>query len=164
MTIADKIIERCSRPGGSDRASLVALFRQYQRTEARQRIDALVASGDVLRFTRRPTNGKGRDAQQFFTDAADGARWAGASVIEPRPESVRKAARKANPKPVPITFSKAKRTLSLPADAVAVVPAGVKRTVQLMPSFDPRYQVDPSTRVLGGFASAGIGRYLDGKP
>lgn len=26
--------------------------------------------------------------------------------------------------------------------------------------FDPRYQLDPSTRVPGGFAAAGIGRYL----
>lgn len=28
------------------------------------------------------------------------------------------------------------------------------------PRFDARYQVDPDTRVVGGFATAGIGRYL----
>ncbi len=29
-------------------------------------------------------------------------------------------------------------------------------------NYDPRYQVEPGTRVLGGFATMGIGRYLDG--
>ena len=29
---------------------------------------------------------------------------------------------------------------------------------------DPRYQVAPGTRVLGGFATTGIGRYMDGAP
>lgn len=28
-------------------------------------------------------------------------------------------------------------------------------------SFDPRYQVDPATRVIGGFATMGVGRYLE---
>ena len=41
-----------------------------------------------------------------------------------------------------------------------VVPSNVK--IQYGPSFlyDPRYQVPPSTRIAGGFADMGIGRYL----
>lgn len=165
MSIAEKILERCSRPEGSDRASLVALFRQYQRTEARHRIDQLVDTGDVLRFTRRPANGKGRDAQQYFTDAADGQRWASEQNVEPRAASVRKAARKAKPNPVPLTISKKRErvtVLAADADADVIVPAGLKvQVIPGMPAVDPRYQVDPGTRVVGGFASLGPGRYLE---
>lgn len=44
---------------------------------------------------------------------------------------------------------------------VVVVPENVKRTYGICPQFDDRYQVDPKTRVIGGFASMGIGRYLE---
>jgi hypothetical protein len=33
--------------------------------------------------------------------------------------------------------------------------------VRLMPAYDPRYGVDPAQPVIGGFASMGIGRYLE---
>lgn len=167
MSIAEKILERCSRPGGSDRASLVALFGHLQRKTARQCIDDMVASGDVLRFTRRPANGKGRDAQQYFTDAADGQRWASEQNVEPRAASVRKALRKAAPKPVPLTISKKRERVTVlaadaDADADVIVPAGLKvQVIPGMPAVDPRYQVDPNTRVVGGFASLGPGRYLE---
>jgi hypothetical protein len=46
--------------------------------------------------------------------------------------------------------------------ADAVIPADVKVTRAATRAFDPRYQVDPTTRPHGaGFAAAGIGRYLD---
>lgn len=41
-----------------------------------------------------------------------------------------------------------------------IVPAEVKRVVGPTHAFDPRFQVDPRTRVVGGFATMGIGRYL----
>jgi hypothetical protein len=166
VSVTDRIIARCSRPEGCDRSTLVAQFRQYQRQIVRQRIDEMVAGGELLRFTRRTSNGRGRDSQQYFTDAADGQRWAAATVIEPRQSNVRKAARKkADYKPVPLVISKPKGEAAVFASAPAVVPAGLKPTVLPgMPKFDARYQVDPSTRVAGGFASAGIGRYLDTQP
>ena len=34
-----------------------------------------------------------------------------------------------------------------------------KRIVCKAPTFDARYQIDPATRVVGGFATQGIGRY-----
>jgi len=48
----------------------------------------------------------------------------------------------------------------LPIAEISTNPNGVRVVVQPMIHYDPRYQVDPSTRVVGGFASAGIGRYL----
>lgn len=49
-----------------------------------------------------------------------------------------------------------------PAPAVEIViPADVKRTRCPAPAFDSRYQIDPSERVLGGFATLGVGRYLE---
>lgn len=157
MSIAEKILERCSRPGGSDRASLVALFRQYQRTEAKHRIDQLVDTGDVLRFTRRPSNGKGRDAQQYFTDAADGQRWAGEQNVEPRAASVRKALRKAAPKPnpVPLTISKKReRVTVLAADAEVIVPAGVRTKVLPSAPVYARHQLTEDAVVPSVVSSA----------
>jgi len=40
-------------------------------------------------------------------------------------------------------------------------PAGPKYVVCPAPKFDSRYQIDPNERIVGGFASLGIGRYLD---
>jgi len=38
---------------------------------------------------------------------------------------------------------------------------GATMTVCPAPKWDHRYQIDPETRVVGGFASLGMGRYLD---
>jgi hypothetical protein len=40
-------------------------------------------------------------------------------------------------------------------------PAGPKYVVCPAPKFDSRYQIDPNERIVGGFVSLGIGRYLD---
>lgn len=155
MSIAEKILERCSRPGGSDRASLVALFGHLQRKTARQCIDDMVASGEVLRFTRRPSNGKGRDAQQYFTDAADGQRWAREQNVEPRAASVRKAARKAKPNPVPITIIKKRGSVLSPAaDAEVIVPAGVRTKVLPSAPVYARHQLTEDAVVPSVVSSA----------
>lgn len=43
-----------------------------------------------------------------------------------------------------------------------IVTSATKITVCPSIKYDPRYQVDPAMRVVGGFATAGIGRYLEG--
>ncbi len=42
-----------------------------------------------------------------------------------------------------------------------IIPAGLQITRCPSPTFDKRYQIDPNQRVQGGFATAGIGRYLE---
>ena len=37
--------------------------------------------------------------------------------------------------------------------------SGAKVTICKAPNYDARYQVDPATRVVGGFATMGVGRY-----
>lgn len=48
------------------------------------------------------------------------------------------------------------------AEAIVVVPEGVKRTKCPDWTHDPRYQMAPGVQPFGaGFAAAGIGRYLE---
>jgi hypothetical protein len=123
----------------------------------------------------RPAVNKGRPAEQYFTDPDAGAKWAACKRPELRPHSRQKAERKQQPKASkPTNFAtltdpssrvKGAHWASLPsksAPQVVVVPAGLKAKV--LPGalgYDPRFQVDPSTRVVGGFASMGPGRYLE---
>lgn len=60
----------------------------------------------------------------------------------------------AGTKAAPVTIA------PLPKLRVSINPNGVRKVVLPSPTHDPRYQVDPATRVEGGFAAAGIGRYL----
>jgi hypothetical protein len=173
VTIASRIINRCSRPSGASRHELTShLFDAVQRPEARQCLDELVDAGLVLRFTRPACGGRGQPAKQYFTDAECGAKWAAAVAVVPRHAPQPKSTYRAKP----ITISDKRRhagvflppgpvrSTVLPADAPVIVPANVKRTVCPSHAYDSRYQIDPSTRVVGGFASAGIGRYLDNQP
>jgi hypothetical protein len=82
----------------------------------------------------------------------------------PKPAKVAKVkpAKQAKPKPQPMPRAAQPWTPPQPKELPApIIPAGVKPTVIPAPKFDKRYQVDPSTRVLGGFATMGIGRYLE---
>jgi hypothetical protein len=49
------------------------------------------------------------------------------------------------------------KALSAPAERAT----GPKVTVRELPRHDLRFGIDPATRVVGGFASMGIGRYLE---
>lgn len=160
-TVAERLIERCSRPGGASRHELIMYVDRPQRPVARQRLEELLQTGQLFRFKRPAAGGRGNPAQQYFTNQQEGERWAASTAIKPR-NPVRK---KPPHPPTPITISaKPKAGPVLAAGAEVVVPAGLRPTVlQGMPAFDPRFQVDPSTRVVGGFASLGPGRYLDGK-
>lgn len=60
----------------------------------------------------------------------------------------------AGTKAAPVTIA------PLPTPQVSINPNGVRKVVLPATTHDPRYQVDPATRVEGGFAAAGIGRYL----
>jgi hypothetical protein len=74
-----------------------------------------------------------------------------------------------SPTPAPAAVDPARaqgprQPVMAPAQSVATasLPPGVKVTVLPSVTHDPRYQVAPGERVLGGFATAGIGRYLEG--
>lgn len=88
-------------------------------------------------------------------------------VLKPKParvkitvtEEPRKAAKKqGNPAPVLI---KAKPNTKPTAEREVIVPDTAIFTRCPSPAFDARFQIDPATRVVGGFATMGIGRYLD---
>lgn len=81
---------------------------------------------------------------------------------KPKPEPKPKPARVAGLQDVRINAT-APHWHNLPPKPapVVIVPENVKRTYGICPQFDDRYQVDPKTRVIGGFASMGIGRYLE---
>ena len=178
-TLAERILAKASRPGGASAAQLTtSLFDAVHRPQARQRMHELLVSKHLLMFSR-PAVKKGRPAEQYFTDPEAGAKWAACKQPELRPHSRQKAERKKSPAQPkaskqmnfatlvdPSNRKKGAHWASLPsksAPQVVVVPAGLKAKV--LPGalgYDPRFQVDPSTRVVGGFASMGPGRYLDG--
>lgn len=66
------------------------------------------------------------------------------------------AAAQARPAPAAVSKRRLRRG-ELPG---VRVPAGFEVTVCPSCPIDTRYQVDPKTRVVGGFAAAGIGRYM----
>ena len=92
----------------------------------------------------------------------------------PPPPVKAKPAAKPKAAPKTITYSKKRaeeklRTVSphwksLPSK-VAPQPANPRNVqpvrVEGMPAYDLRYQLPPDTRVLGGFATMGVGRYLE---
>jgi hypothetical protein len=154
--IADRILEKASRPGGVSRHEVTSnTVDRKDRGAASNALEALVQAGAVRLFQRPAKGGTGHPSRQYFVHAADGERWASEVQIKPT-----------KPAPLPRNFATIgakSRAVSLPPDAEVIVPNDVR--VQYGPShpFDSRYQIDPATRVVGGFASAGIGRYLDSK-
>lgn len=163
-SIADRIMAKAARPDGASRHELTShLFMAPQRPEERKRLDELVDAGKLHRFTRQPYGGRGNPAQQFFADPAAGERWAAANPLPRDPKSKPRSTYKA----IPLTVSDKQRRkgvvqATLESAAEAIVPPGLKpQVLDGMPAFDPRYQVDPKTRVIGGFASLGPGRYLE---
>lgn len=96
-----------------------------------------------------------------------------AEYVPPLPVKAKPAAKpKAAPKPITYSKKRAEEKLravsphwkSLPSKVAPqpVNPRNVQPVrVEGMPAYDLRYQLPPDMRVLGGFATMGIGRYLE---
>lgn len=139
------------RPGGVTSPEAIAahpdLFATYNCSTM---LSWLARSG---RATRKSVK-EGKVRSRYFADI--GVPY---SLIEMRIKA------KINEHRAAIATTNKSRKLSpatLPKKQAAHVLGDVKPVVVPgMPAFDLRYQVDPSTRVVGGFASLGPGRYLE---
>lgn len=89
-----------------------------------------------------------RIALHYFRDAAAATAWEGRQTAP-----TWKLDLQGTPKDLP-------RPRAAPTPEKTDISSGVKYTVRELPAFDARYQVDPQTHVLGGFATLGIGRYI----
>ena len=161
----DRIAAKVNRPEGMSRHDIRSGFdgKGNDRDNALATLDAMLGEGVVFLFSRAPLGGQGRRSERYFLSHELGKAWA--SKPDGRAAPVRKLAK---PKQrltsiVEQTDGRAWRNLTQrPADGAAVISAGTKHTVLHTPQFDARYQCDPKERVIGGFASLGPGRYLDG--
>ncbi len=154
--IPERIRAWAGRDFGATKRELRDACPPSQRTELSGHLRQMLADGQLHCITRRAGAGGGRSSIRFFTSLDKGLAWAACGDTGPRGRPVVR----------PIqgqTVGKAWRNLQQrPNGGEVVVPAGVKRTVCVTPSFDARYQCDPAQRIAGGFADMGVGRYLDG--
>ncbi len=159
------LMSKVSRPDGMSREDIVNRIKGSRRSEGAQVLDQLVGEGVIHRA--QSTGGPGRPAVRYFSDKADAERWK-TSRVEAKKADTTKTKLKglASKALAPLTAQaagKAWRNLQQRLEPTpAIVPATVKRTVCPSVSFDPRFQCDPRQRVVGGFATMGPGRYLDG--
>jgi hypothetical protein len=157
-SLAKRILARAARPGGVSRHEVLShLIDRKDRPSTARLFDALVKSGELMLYTRPAKGGgTGQPSRQYFANAEDGERWRDEVVRAPKQAPAPKLNFATLVKP-----SNRSKSATLEADAPVVVPKGVK--VQVGPShpFDARYQLDPATRITGGFQSLGPGRYLE---
>lgn len=164
-TMVEILMRKVRQPQGLRRQDIVNRLQQSRRTEAGVVLDQLVGEGKVHRA--QCLGGPGRPAVRYFADKADADRWV-ASRAETKKAKTEKAKLKGleSKALAPLTqqsAGKAWRNLQQKLEpGPVVVPAKVKRTVCPSISYDPRYQCAPGERIVGGFASMGPGRYLDG--
>ena len=129
---------------GSKGISRQELMRKLNvgKTAVDDRIKELRGQKKIL-----PANGK-----------LPGALYYAAGVIpeeKPKPVFVKPV-----PKPAPLPKLKVTRVIEKRVIPEVIVPDNVKITRIETLGYDPRFQVPQDTRVVGGFASMGIGRYL----
>jgi hypothetical protein len=122
------------------------------RKPARALLDELVADGKLFAVDQHAQ----RHAR-FFTSAAAAQAWVD-SGRKDRPV-IRRAGLVSVHESQP---GSGWRVAVPPAKRAGPLPAQPKVTVVKAPRFDARYGVDPETRVAGGFATMGVGRYLEG--
>lgn len=116
------------------------------------RIGRMVHSGFLWRVVRHR-------ATRFFSSPEAASAWNKANPVElAKPVKPVKVDRGY---PIHLRRAPASKAKQRPAaSAEAITPDGVKHTVCNAPTFDVRFQVDPNTRVVGGFSTMGIGRYI----
>ena len=137
-----KILALCSRPGGANHSELMAELdcsvSCLQKTTRAMRQDG------VIELSGLPGN--------IY------ARWYAAGKVPPEQQAKAKAAAQMaiNAKR-PAMLEKQRAVL---VSEPVIVPENVKRTVCPPWTHDVRYQLPPGTRIVGGFATMGVGRYL----
>ena len=155
--VRDLLLGKIERGNGLQPALLISRFAHERRDEARAQLEKLIGEGVVLCVTRPSATGS--QAKRLFTDKAKAERWQAEpdrrSIPTYKPERQGK-------KLAPVHEQTKGLGWRTHKDQPAKLQGPVQHTVQLMPAFDPRYQCDPKERVIGGFASLGPGRYLDG--
>ena len=159
--VRDLLLGKIERGNGLQPALLISRFAHERRDEARAQLEKLIGEGVVLCVTRPSATGS--QAKRLFTDKAKAERWQAEpdrrSIPTYKPERQGRKLAPVQEQPVGLGW----RKIAAPADRPVVVPEGVRHTVlPSAPAYDARYQCDPKERVIGGFASMGIGRYLDG--
>ena len=175
VDVRAKVLELVSRPCGASRTEITSALRVERRAFARVVLNELIAAGAVRECWMLSDHHR-RLVRMFAGPPAPG--WMSG------PRQVKKAPPKAaRPKPAKLPRGTQPKAASLKPAAAApvqlprsaqpwqppqpkalppvIIPANVKRTVAPAPLFDHRYQVDPATRVVGGFATLGMGRYLN---
>jgi hypothetical protein len=160
-SLAERLIARASAPGGASPEQIRSTHKTEHRLLAVEELARLVAAGRVLEFHRPALGGLGRASRRYFTDPVAGRQWVAEAADAPRRVANATKLRDLREQ----TEGRAWRNLkpAVQAEPRKVhVPATVKRTVAHTAQFDPRFQCDPRERIVGGFASLGPGRYLDG--
>lgn len=137
-----KILALCSRANGANHAELMAELdcsvSCLQKTTRAMRKDG------VIELSGLPGN--------IY------ARWYAAGKVPPEQAAKHRAAKeRALQTKRPAMLEKQRAVL---VSGPVIVPENVKRTVGKPWTHDVRYQLPPGTRVVGGFASMGVGRYL----
>ena len=128
---------RCKRKGQKmrhfvDRESANAWMRRMDAAEAPKQTAKLTSIGEKVREVRKIGRGPG-------------------ILLEGSTPYVKRA----QAAPAGVLLKKGKA----PAGEVTLH-AEFKHSVTLMPEYDARFQIDPATKVVGGFATMGIGRYI----
>jgi hypothetical protein len=159
VDVRAKVLELVSRPCGASRTEITCALRVERRAAARLVLNELIEAGAVRECWMLSENHR-RLVRVFAGPPAPGWLTGPRQVKKAQPKAVR-------PKPAPVAAVQLPRSAQpwQPPQPKAlpepIIPPGVKRTVAPAPLFDHRYQVDPATRVVGGFATLGMGRYLN---
>lgn len=167
--VAQRLRELVNRPEGACRLDIVLTMCSSRRAAARKELARMIEAGEAAEyFNPRPVGRPmvrlfaGKPPEGWFTAAELIQRRKAKTAKPPKPEKQPKP--KSSKKATTIQRSAKPWTPPEPKQLPpAIIPPTVK--VQVLPSvqIDVRYQVDPRTRVVGGFATMGAGRYLEGQ-
>jgi len=165
-TVVERIESWAGRDCGASRRDLRDACAPGQRDEFTRTLDEMIAAGQVHSVKHPSADGR-MASTRFFTDEVQGALWA-ASVDTTQRERAAPPPRPKLPSRRKLPLRRLKLTdvahnlLQRPNGGEAVIPAGVRVTICPSAPVYSRHQLPPGERVIGGFASMGIGRYLDG--
>lgn len=169
-----RVADMVCRPGGANVKEMMAANCGDSPNAVGHSVLVIEARG--LAFRGKRTG----ERLRWFGTASEAREW---EAAQKSGNGAFTTTRKERPAPVPrvkaTPIVKAAKVLAKPlgpAELTGYQPPLVKATklrgdvdmsrakVTICPSagHDPRYQVEPGTRVLGGFATAGIGRYMEG--
>lgn len=135
--------------GMSDKSADNAILKLLERGE-------LWRAGD-----RRHSHFFSSQAEAQAHDAGEPARREKRREESKRLEAARDARKRRRPVSQWVNVTAKPKPIKASPKQEIIVPADVKVIQGPSVSYDLRYQLEPGTRVLGGFATLGIGRYLE---